>query len=67
MGEARQRLVAQVEAVVASLARGEEPNNEVGHWIVAHGGDVVSALKMLVESRRAADVVRGRASSRGRH
>ena len=64
MADARRRLVAAVDGVVASLARGEEPNNEVGRWIVAHDGDVAAALEALIELRRAAAIAHGRAANR---
>ena len=63
--EARQRLIAGIDGVMRNLAAGQEPDNEVGRWIVAYDGNVVTALEALVEFRRAADVARGRASNRG--
>ena len=62
--ESRQRLIAQIDGVMRNLAAGQEPNNEVGRWIVAYDGDVVTALEALIEFRRATAVARGRASNR---
>ena len=46
------RVMQNLLAVIASLERGEPPNNLVGHAIVAHGGDVEAALGSLVERKR---------------
>ena len=51
--------------MVRGLAAGREPDNVVGQMIVDHEGDVVTALEVLIEFRRAAAIARGRASNRG--
>ena len=66
VAEARQRLVTQIDAVMAGLAAGQEPTNEVGRWIVDYEGDVVAALTALIEFRRLAAAARARASNRAR-
>ena len=50
--EARERALHGILNIIASLERGEPPNNPMGHALVEHDFDIVAACETLLERRR---------------
>ena len=53
--EARERALKAILSIMASLDRGEPPNNPMGHALVEFDGDIYAACMALVERRRASE------------